>query len=190
MINTIIKSDKKEQNVIHINELLNDNYLLPKWERIKKISLTKKRLFSEVQIEAGLYRKFSAKNNIEKYIIKNEKDITAGTLDLKVYKDSVYIINLTVNSDLNFEQIVNIFIQIAVEKTLYNTTNKIVNINLSYPLHIRNKLKKALINSGFSSEANQSKYEKDLFGETYTLNAAMSSIWQKRIKQKHFLIAG
>lgn len=188
MINTLLKSEKK-QNTLSLESLLNDIYLLPKWEKIKEVMIAEKKfLFSSKLVRASIFRKFSAKNNVEKYQLKNDCDKTIGSIDLRVYKDSVYIINMSVESGCDFMAAANILFQIAVEKAIYNTTNKEVIINLSFPLLLRNKIRKLIISEDFETEKEQSNYEKNIFGETFSLKAESSLFWQKKIKQLHILI--
>lgn len=189
MINSILKHDKKEQNLKIVENLLNDAYLLPRWEKIKEIALLQRKFFfSYKSIQTSLFRKFSSKNSLEKYALKDDHDKLLGNMDLRVYKDSVYIINLNIEQGFDFDQVINILLQVAVEKALYNTTNKQLKINLLFPLLIKNKIKKILIAEDFISAENQSTYEKNMFGETYVLNINSSIFWQKKIKQMHFLI--
>ncbi len=189
MINSILKNDKKEQNLKLVENILNDVYLLPRWEKIKEIALLQRKFFfSYKSVQTSLFRKFSSKNYLEKYAIKDDNANILGNIDLRVYKDSVYIINLNIEQGVDFDQVINILLQVAVEKALYNTTDKQLKINLLFPLLIRNKIKKILIAEDFTAEENQSSYEKNMFGETYVLNIDSSTFWQKKIKQMHFLI--
>ena len=189
MINSILKNDKKEQNLKLVENILNDVYLLPRWEKIKEIALLQRKFFfSYKSVQTSLFRKFSSKNYLEKYAIKDDNANILGNIDLRVYKDSVYIINLNIEQGVDFDQVINILLQVAVEKALYNTTDKQLKINLLFPLLIRNKIKKILIAEDFTVEENQSSYEKNMFGETYVLNIDSSTFWQKKIKQMHFLI--
>lgn len=189
MINSILKSDKKEQNTLFLENLLNESYLLPNWEKIKDVIIEKRKMFCfKKYINAGLYRKFSSKNSVEKYCIKNQNnDIIAG-IDLRVYKDCVYIINCYADLSFNFENSFNILLQVAVEKAFYNTTDKKLNINLSFPPLLKSKIKKIISVEDFEKEEVQSKYEQEMFGEIFSLNAASSSFWQKKIKQQHLYL--
>ena len=109
-------------------------------------------------------------------------------MNLKIYKDNVYIIDIDFTSSALFENLVIKLLQVSAEKALYNTTDKEVKINLSMPLLKRGKMKQILINSDFELLENQSKYEKEMFGETYSLNVENSIFWQKKIKQSPILI--
>ncbi len=189
MINTILKTDKKNSDLLSIESMLDGVYLLPKWEKIKNIVLFKKRFLMPVQlINSQLFRKFSSKNNIEKYCLKDNNNNVLASVDLRVYKDCVYIINLNVSANSVFSGALNIMLQTAVEKALYNTTNKKLNINLEFSSSVNNKIKKILLKEDFYTPDNQSSYEKEMFGEIYTLDAAASGFWQKKIKQMHILI--
>ena len=61
-------------------------------------------------------------------------------------------------------------------------------INLSVDIAKRNKIKKLLMNNGFEPKQDQSEYEKEMFGETFTLAVENNSFWIKRIKQMPILI--
>ncbi len=189
MINSLIKHENKNNNKVEVNDLIDDIYLLPKWEKIKSFSISKKfLLFNTKILNLDLYRKFSSKNKLEKYSVRTEDEKVLSSMDLKIYKDSVYIINLEVNSKMYFDKTVEKMLQIAVEKALYNTTEKEVSINLTSDLITNHKIKKCLVNNEFLPEASQSNYEKDLFGETFTLKINNSSAWLRKIKQFSFLI--
>ena len=185
MINTLIKhNDKINNNLKHI---LDNIYLLPNWEKINSFTFSEKNFFLNKSKKFDLYRKFSSKNMLEKYEIRTLNDNVSAKIDLKVYKDSVYIINIDIET-LNFaDNIIKKLVQISAEKALYNTSNKQVKINLSLPLFKKNKIKQILLNLGFVSEV-QSKYEKKMFGETLTLNVEKSVLLQKQIKQNPILI--
>ena len=186
MINTIIKPNLKSKH--DLDNILDSIYLLPQWEKIKEFSLSEKRFFIRRTFNVNLFRKFSSKNMLEKYSIRVGEENVIASMDLKVYKDSVYIINLDAYSLNNFEQTITKLVQVAVEKALYNTTDKEVKINLSLPLIKQNKMKRILLSLGFNAEAEQSQYEKELFGETLSLNAENSTFWQRQIKQMSILI--
>lgn len=191
MTNTILKSEKKNTNLLSLENLMDGIYLLPKWEKIKKVTLSKKRfLFSQKNIEISLFRKFSAKHNIEKYSLRDKEENIIANLDLKVYKDCVYVININVFENSLFNEAMDILIQTAAEKALYNTTDKKLNINLSFSSNINNKIKKIISNQDFMLEPNQSNYEKNIFGETYSLEVEKSSVWKSKMKKMPILIEG
>lgn len=186
MLNTLVKENKQN---ISLENLLKDVYLLPKWEMIKSFALTEKRFFFRKRLlNIELYRKFSAKNQLEKYSIRTEDEKVLANMDLKIYKDSVYIINLDIESQTNFEQLAERMLQVAVEKALYNTTEKEVVMNLTAGLIVKNRIKKVLLNNGFVTEENQSNYEKEMFGETFSIKISAESDWNKTIKQMPILI--
>lgn len=186
MINTIIKTNLKSKP--DLDNLLNNIYLLPQWEKIKEFSLSGKWFFVQKAFNVSLFRKFSSKNMLEKYSVRVGEENVLGSMDLKVYKDSVYIINIDANSSSVSEQVITKLVQVAVEKALYNTSEKEVKINLLFPLIKKSRMKRILVSLGFVPEAAQSEYEKELFGETYSLKADESLFWQKQIKQMSILI--
>ena len=187
MLNTLVKENNKQN--ISIENLLKDVYLLPKWEMIKSFALTEKRFFFRKRlVNVDLYRKFSAKNQLEKYSIRTEDEKILANMDLKIYKDSVYIINLDIETQSNFEQLVKRMLQVAIEKALYNTTEKEVVINLTAGLIVKNRIRKTLLNNGFMTAENQSSYEKEMFGETFSIKISNESDWNKTIKEMPILI--
>ena len=187
MMDTVIKNDNKKD--LLLENILNDIYLLPKWEMIKSFSLTEKHLFFHKKIlNVNLFRKFSSKHLLEKYCIKAENDNILARMDLKVYKDSVYIINLEINSALNFERLMEFLLQAAIEKALYNTTKKEVVYNFTSNLITGGRIRKLLINNEFIPADNQSSYEKNMFGEIFSIKADSDSLWMKKIRQMPILI--
>ena len=88
----------------------------------------------------------------------------------------------------NSEQLIEKMLQIAIEKALYNTSEKKVIFNLTSGLMLRNKIKKILIANEFQKEEEQSKYEEEMFGETFYYTVENNSSWMKRIKQMPILI--
>ncbi len=187
MINSLINKDNKSK--LSAENLINEIYLLPKWEKIKTFSIIQKKLFFITNSsDFNLYRKFSSKNMLEKYTIKTGDEKVCALMDLKIYKDCVYIINFDIKSLLYFDELAEKLLQTAVEKALYNTTEEEVKINLTQSLIIKSKLKKILIKSEFFPEENQSNYEKNMFGETFCIKVTNNSIWQKKIKQMPVLI--
>ena len=183
---TLIKPQVK--NKLNIDQLFDGMFLLPNWEKIKEFSLSEKRFFRFNSLNVQLFRKFSSKNMVEKYSLRVDEEKVLASMDLKVYKDSVYIINIDVQASSCFNQVVEKLLQVAVEKALYNTSEKELKINLSGNLLKQKKMKNILESSGFIAEQNQSKYEVEMFGQTYSLNAENSQLWQNSIKKMPILI--
>ncbi len=186
MINIITQPNKKSK--INLGNLFNDMFLLPNWEVIKEFNISQKKLFKCVVSEYKLLRKFSSKNMIEKYAIKSADDVTSAVMDLKVYKDNVYIINIDTLNMSQFNGLIPVLLQTAAEKALYNTTDKEVRINLLMPMIKKYKMKNMLLNMDFKSENQQSSFEKEMFGETFYLKIEDSVSWQRKIKQMPILI--
>lgn len=186
MINTLTRTSEKSK--ADLDNLISNIYLLPQWEKIKEFSLHRQCFFFSKSYRVDLFRKFSSKNMLEKYSLRLSNDNVVGFMDLKVYKDSVYIISLDTDFNGSTEEIITKLVQVAVEKSLYNTTDKEVKINLSCSLIKQNRIKKVLLSLGFIQEEEQSKFEKDLFGEVFSLKAQESVFWQKQIKQMPILI--
>ena len=187
MINSLLNKDNKSK--LSAQNIINEVYLIQKWEKIKNFCFTQKKFFFvNNSSEFDLYRKFSSRNMLEKYIIKYKDEKYCAAMDLKIYKDCVYIINLDIKSLIFFDNIAEKLLQTAIEKALYNTTEKEVKINLTQSLIIKSKLRKILARNEFIPEENQSDYEKNMFGETFSIKVTNNSIWQKRIKQLPILI--
>lgn len=187
MINTVINNNNKQK--LSLDNILSDVYLLPKWEMIKSFSLMQKKFFIKTRtINVNLFRKFSSKNLLEKYSIRTTDGNNLANMTLKVYKDCVYIIDLDIESNMNFVQITEKLLQVSIEKALYNTTGKEVFINLTSGLLTKNRIKKILLSNDFIQEENQSSYEKDMFGETFSIKTDNNILWGKRIKQSPILI--
>lgn len=185
MINTLAKNNYKTK--LSMENFPQEVFLLPKWEKIKSFSVIKNRfLFTKSVLKYDLYRRFSAKNSLEKYSVRLKDNKIIANMDLKIYKDCVYIINF---SNKNFEEeALEKLLQTAVEKALYNTEAKEVYFNLSLDYAKRNKLKKILINNEFEIVSNQSNYEKQMFGELFKLDASINKYWADKIKQMPILI--
>ena len=183
---TLIKP--QVQKKINIQDLFDGVYLLPNWEKIKEFSLSKKSLFRFKSFNVQLFRKFSSKNMIEKYSLRVDEEKVLASMDLKVYKDSVYIISIDAQTSNYFNQAVEKLLQVAVEKALYNTSEKELKINLSGSLLKQKKMKNILESFGFIADETQTKYEVDMFGQTYSLKVENSNDWNNRIKHFPILI--
>lgn len=183
---TLIKPQVKEK--LNIDDLFDGIYLLPNWEKIKEFSLSKKGFFRFRAFNVELFRKFSSKNMVEKYSLRVADNKVLATMDLKVYKDSVYIINIDADTSNYFNQAIEKLLQVAAEKALYNTSEKEVKISLSYNLIKQKRMENILGNLDFIADETQSKYEVEMFGQTYSLKVQKSEEWQKIIKQMPILI--
>ena len=187
MLNTL--NTDKNTIKLHVENIISGMYLLPKWEKIKSFSFIENSLFfKKNKINVNLYRKFSSKNMVEKYLIKNNNNVELANMDLKIYKDCVYIINLNFKNNSNINEILTYLIQTAVEKTLYNTTNQELKINLTFPSLTNLKIRKFLLTNEFLQEENQSDYEKEMFGETFIFKMNKFSIWKSKIKHNPILL--
>ena len=186
MTNTITRIENNTKPNLEL--LFNDIYLFPNWEKIGDCALTKRRFFGQKTVNLQLYRKFSSKNVIEKYSLRINDSQTVAFMDVKVYKDCVYVINLDSDSHSLFKDALINLMQIAIEKAVLDTTNKEVRINLSYPFVKKNKIKRVLKGIGFVEEKDQNQYEKEIFGETLFLKAEISTLWTSNSKQRSFII--
>lgn len=187
MINTIEKNEEKSS--ISIDKLFQDICSLSRWEVIRTFPVGKRSCFFPAKVyNVNLFRRFSAKNNVEKYMLKDSNEKEVALMDLKIYKDSVYIINFQIKQDKSYDKFVLLMLQIAAEKALYNTTEKELHINLPVAFFAGLKLRKLITNNGFVSVLNQSDYEKRLFGEAFKLNVGNSTIWNDRIEHLPILL--
>ncbi len=187
MINTIeIKNNK---NKFLVENLKENMYLLPKWEKISTLSVFQNTMFfGKKKFSVNLMRKFSSKNMLEKYMVKSQEGEILANMDLRIYKDCVFVINFNFKNIFNIENIIMNLIQTAIEKALYNTSEQEVKISLTFPLNIRKKLKKLLLSNEFTIDENQSQYEKEMFGEMLYYKVKPFSTWKLRIKQNPILI--
>ena len=185
MINSAVINN---QNQV-IGSIVNDIYLLPKWEILTYFSIVEsKYYFFKKVVKLNILRKFSALNMTEKYSIRTIEGKVIANMDLKTYKDSVYIINLEVLSKKGAFEAIRKLLQISVEKAIYNTTKKFVFHNL--PVDDKNVsfIKKILLSNGFKIDENQSQYEKKLLGESYRLCADDCCYFYDDIIQSPILI--
>ena len=113
---------------------------------------------------------------------------SASQVKLRAQRLGVKSNSLYIYSQTNFEPLIDKMLQIAIEKALYNTSDKKVIFNLTSGMLIKNKIRKILIANEFKQEENQSSYEKEMFGETFCIDIDNSSVWMKKIKQMPILI--
>lgn len=187
MINTIEKNDDKSS--ISIDKLFQDICSLSRWEVIRTFPIGRHSFFFPAKVyNVNLFRRFSAKNNVEKYMLKDSNEKEVALMDLKIYKDSVYIINFQIMQDKSYDKFALLMLQIAAEKSLYNTTEKEVHINIPSAFFAGLKLRKLITNNCFVSLLNQSDYEKRLFGEAFKLNVENSKQWLEKIEQLPILL--
>ncbi len=174
---------KNDKSVISIEQLFQDTCGISKWEKIRNFSVSMHTFFfQDKTIDIALYRRFSNKNYLEKYFLKDTNGKILAKMDLKTYKDCVYIISIEVFSRRFYEQILLLILQAAVERSMYNTTQKEVNINIPKSLFKNRKLKKFIIENSFIQINSQSNYEKQLFGEAFRLKILNSDLWLNKIK--------
>ena len=115
-------------------------------------------------------------------MLKDSKEKLLAKMDVKVYKDSLYIISLQIYTRKFFDQVLLALLQVSVEKSMYNTTKKEVYINIQKSFFKSRRLRKAIIANSFIPLNNQSNYEKELFGEAFQLNISNSPSWLNKIK--------
>ena len=170
MINTaIIDYNKQKQMLANI---VNNIYLFPGWEVIKQFDIVENKfIFGKKLLRVNLLYKYSKKNMLEKYSVRStEGQILAG-MDLKVYKDSIFIVNIEKIKKRNVSGVCEKLLQTAIQKAICFTTKKEVYINILPEQKNKRKLYKILIKSGFKQEENQSKYEMSIVGKTYKFKA-------------------
>ncbi len=154
-----------------IGNIVNDIYFSPGWEKISSFVISEKNFFFfSKSYNVDLLRKFALKRMLEKYIIRTFDSKVIAEMDLKLYKDCIYIVNLEINIKKNAAAAIEKFLKISFEKALNETTEKKVLVNILPKQKYRSIIKKLLIKNGFEIEANQSEYEKQMFGEIYGIN--------------------
>ena len=186
MINTLSTDNKKQQQVV--GNIVNDIYLLPSWEILKSFSVTGNRFFFfHQELKVNLLYKFVSESMLEKYSIRTDEGKVLAGMDLMMYKDSVYIVNLEIVSNNCIKGVIEKLLQAAVEKAMYYTSEKQVIINVSSDFKHKNRIKRILTKNHFELEENQRSYEIMLLGETYKLKVETSSFWTERINKMPIL---
>ncbi len=187
MINSAaVNGNKQNQS---IGNIVNDIYFFPSWEIVSSFTINLNRFFFFHKIiNVNLLRKFALKNMLEKYSIRTMDSKTIAGMDIKLYKDCVYIVNLEINMKLAAVSSVEKLLQTAVEQAISETTDKKVLINISPKQKYKNKIKKILKNNGFEIEENQSDYEKQMFGEIYKLHIEVNNCSKNNEEKMHVLV--
>ena len=177
MINSVVIEENKHKQIV--GHIADDIYLLPRWEIIKSFAVREKKFFFFNKfINVNLLIKFSSKNMLEKYAIRTLDGKNLACMDLMVYKDNVYIVNLEISSNDVSGEAVEKLLQTSVEKSMYNTTEQEVIINVSSDFEHRGKIKKILLNNGFCENEKQSEYEIKMFGQEYKFSAKTNDCWK------------
>ncbi len=185
---SIIEKNENNKSLISIEKLLQNVCSLSEWEKVKDFSISEHEFFFADKIrDISLYRKFSAKNNVEKYLLKDSSDNILAAMDMKIYKDSVYIISLNAELNKSYDKLILLLLRVAVETSLYKTSEGEVYINLSNNFFKNYRLRKIISANDFSADEKQSSYEKRLFGVSFKLKISNSNLWYNRIKQKQML---
>lgn len=168
MVNSAAINDNKQNQVL--GNIANDIYFLPNWEIINSFTVKENYFFFFNKIiNVNLLRKFVLKSTLEKYSIRTTDNKALANMDIKLYKDCVYIVSLETDINGKSDSALEKLIHTAMEKAFTDTTEKEVLINISPKQKHKRKIKKMLINNGFKIEENQSDYEKNMFGEIYKL---------------------
>lgn len=150
--------------------VISDIFNLPSWEIVKSVKLKQNSFFLfNKELSVNLLHKLYNKNSIDKYSIRTLDGEMLANIDLKIYKDCVYIVNIEINENKKLFSAVDKLIQTAIDLAFYNTSNKEVIINISSDWQYKRKIKKILLSKKFELEKHQSNYEKQMLGELYIL---------------------
>ena len=154
----------------------------PLYEFVNVVTLRSKRFFFfSVPKTYSVFRRLSANNLIEKYKIGFDESNPVASFLLKIYKDSVYIVDLKINSDVDEKKMLETIVQISSERALELTTRKEVKINVTSSM-FSDKIS-VYKNCGFESVDEQTEFEKKSLGEALILKVVKSSRLMKRIKK-------
>lgn len=168
MVNSAAINGNKQNQVL--GNIANDIYFLPNWEVVNSFTIKENKFFFfNKLINVNLLRKFVLKSTLEKYSIRTTDNKTLANMDIKLYKDCVYIVSLETDINGKSDSALEKLIHTAIKKAISDTTEKEVLINISPKQKHKRKIKKILTNNGFQIEENQSDYEKNMFGEIYKL---------------------
>jgi|GEM_PF-5485274 len=164
-------------NLAAINEKTNTNFLrraaenlyrLPSWEIADTFTISdKKFFFCRKKHRVNLLKNFSERNMLEKYSIRTIEGRTLADMDLRIYKDSIYIISLEMNNNEKSKEALNALIKTALKRAFDGGADKDVFISIMPEQHCRNALIKQLINIGFAPDESQNSCEKRMFGDMY-----------------------
>ena len=88
-------------------------------------------------------------------------------MDLRIYKDSIYIISLELNKNEKSKGALDALIKTALNRASEGGADKEVFISIMPEQRCRNKIIKQLTYCGFSPDDNQSSCEKRMFGDMY-----------------------
>lgn len=144
---------------------------LPQWEIIKEFNIKEnKYLFFKKPLKVNLLKKFSEKTLLEKYSVRTLAGAVLADMDIKVYKDSVYIVNFEISAEKSAKSAAEKLLQISAQEAACSGTSKDVFINILPEQKNKKELKKLLLKFGFEAEQNQSACEQKIFGETFRLS--------------------
>ena len=178
------------QELKPINNIINKNRTMelpiypesPLYEFVNVVTLQKKKFFfRSVPQTFSVYRRLSANDLIEKYKIGFDENSPVASFLLKIYKDSVYIVDLKINSDVDEKKMLETIVQISSERALELTTRKEVKINVTSSM-FTDKVG-CYKQCGFESAEEQTEFEKKSLGEALVLKVVKSSKLMKRIKK-------
>lgn len=179
---------RPSNNIINRNKAMEIPFYpeVPLYDFVNVITIQKRKfLFRSVPQTYNIYKRSSVNHLLEKYKIGFNQDNPVTTFWLKIYKDSVYIVDLKINSDVDFTQMLENIVQIASERALEMTTRKEVRVNVAPSLFSKVDRYKAC---DFESEEEQTEFEKKSLGEALILKVLKSNKFMKRIKKNPILI--
>jgi len=170
MISLSVKAENKING--HNAEILESIANVPAWEMIKEFVIKKNHFyFFQKPLKVQLFKKFSEKLMLDKYLIRSCEGRTLANMDLRIYKDSVYIISLEINAGENAPEAAEVLLRTAIERSADTSLNEVF-INVAQEQKHKGGLKKMLVKNGFVQEKNQSSCEQKIFGEIFKLCTA------------------
>ena len=180
---------RPSNNIINKNKAMEIPFYpdIPLYDFVNVVTIQKKKFFfRSVPQTYNIYKRSSVNHLLEKYKIGFNQDNPVASFLLKIYKDSVYIVDLKINSDVDFGRMLEKIVQIASERALELTTRKEVKVNVASSLFF-GKLD-CYRACDFESEEQQTEFEKKSLGEALVLKVVKSAKLMKRIKKNPILI--
>lgn len=180
--NTDIILNKKEITVPCFTEV-------PFCKFLNVITLHKRNfLFKTKPVTLNLYKKFTLNKFLEKYTIGFNEHQPEVAFLLKIYKDSIFIVDLKVKQKSKYIDLIDAIVQIASERALADTIRKEVKINIKSSVSLFKNDISAFKRLDFISQDNQTQFEKKFLGEALELKVVKSSTLMKKIKKSPILI--
>lgn len=166
MINSAAINEKADAN--SLRRAAENLYRLPSWEIADTFTISdKKFFFCTKKHRVNLLKNFSERNMLEKYSIRTIEGRILAEMDLRIYKDSIYIISLEINKNEKSKEALRSLIKTALNRASDDGADKDVFISIMPEQNCRSIVIKQLAACGFSLDETQSSCEKRMFGDMY-----------------------